>query len=444
MNKLVKYFLLFALLALVCGISFGTLAAVQFLFPEVIPSLAFFKTRPLHVSCVVAWIFLASSACIYSFVNSESGRPAFSAWLTRAHLLLFIAGGLIILASFALGYFGGREYWEFNPYLSLLVIATWLFFLFNFFQAVRKLPRPWPVYYWMWCTGVAFFLLTFIEANLWIFPFFGHHIVRDLTVQWKAYGALVGSWNMLVYGIAIYLAEKVSGNKALSHSKLAYAMYFLGFFNLLFGWAHHIYVVPCEKYIRVFSYAVSMTELIILFKIIRNARPTYETGMQHKRNLVYNFLFSSDLWIFLNLALALAISVPAINLYTHGTHVTVAHAMGSTIGINTFILLAAVVHIVQKEDGVIRLLPAKTIFRGMVLLNISLAIFWIFLIMAGVTRGLETLKGTLSFGSIQEKIEPYLLGFSMAGFGILLAVIVIAVPLLKNILIQLKTSKHGG
>ena len=34
-------------------------------------------------------------------------------------------------------------------------------------------------------------------------------------------------------------------------------------------------------------------------------------------------------------------SIPALNLYTHGTHVTVAHAMGTTIGINSMILFAA-------------------------------------------------------------------------------------------------------
>jgi nitric oxide reductase subunit B len=444
MNKLVKYFLLFSLVALVGGMLFGALASLQFLYPEVLPALAFFKTRPLHVSCVVGWIFLASSACVYRFVAGASERPLFSTMLTRMHLVFFVCGGLIIAFSFAWGSFGGREYWEFNPYLSVLVILTWLFFLFNFFRAIRQLPRPWPVYYWMWCTGVAFFLLTFLEANLWIFPFFGHHIVRDLTVQWKAYGALVGSWNMLVYGIAIYLAEQVSGNRTLAHGKLVFAMYFLGFFNLLFGWAHHIYVIPCEKYIRVISYAVSMTELIILFKIIRSARPTLQSGLAHKNRLVYSFLFSSDIWIFLNLALALAISVPAINMYTHGTHVTVAHAMGSTIGINTFILLGAVVHIVQKDSAGSNRLGRKTVFRGVALLNIALASFWVFLILAGVTRGIETIKGELAFRSIQDKLFPHLLGFALSGLGLLLAVLLIAIPLFKNLRTQINTLNNGS
>jgi nitric oxide reductase subunit B len=37
--------------------------------------------------------------------------------------------------------------------------------------------------------------------------------------------------------------------------------------------------------------------------------------------------------------LAIIISLPALNLITPGTHVTVGHAMGTTIGINGMILL---------------------------------------------------------------------------------------------------------
>ena len=93
-------------------------------------------------------------------------------------------------------------------------------------------------------------------------------MVRELSVQWKAYGALVGSWNMLVYGTAIFVAVKVSGDETLAVSKMAFGLYFLGLTNLIFGWAHHIYLVPSAPWIRHLSYLVSMTELFVLGKII--------------------------------------------------------------------------------------------------------------------------------------------------------------------------------
>ena len=42
-------------------------------------------------------------------------------------------------------------------------------------------------------------------------------------------------------------------------------------------------------------------------------------------------------------------SIPAFNLYTHGTQITVVHAMGTTIGINTMIVLAGVFYCLPDE-----------------------------------------------------------------------------------------------
>ena len=67
-----------------------------------------------------------------------------------------------------------------------------------------------------------------------------------------------------------------------------------------------------------------------------------------KNNLAYKFLISTDIWIFVNLFMALLISIPYINFFTHGTHITVAHSMGTTIGINTSILLSSMMFLPLK------------------------------------------------------------------------------------------------
>jgi len=246
---------------------------------------------------------------------------------------------------------------------------------------------------------------------------------------------------MLVYGIAIYLISKIKNDFSIAQSKLAFTMYFLGFFNLLFGWAHHIYVVPCPKYIRIISYLVSMTELLILFKIIWNARPTVTEGLKRKSNLVFNFLFSSDIWILLNLFLALLISIPAINVYTHGTHITIAHEMGCPIGIKTFIFLAPVTYIVAKySPQEEQPMGAKLIKSGIRGLNISLAVFWLCLIAAGINKGAYTTQPEVAHQTIIQEISPFLLGFALAGLGILVSLCLICLPLLKSLV---KHLNHG-
>ncbi len=103
---------------------------------------------------------------------------------------------------------------------------------------------------------------------------------------------------------------------------------------------------------------------------------------------------TADGWIFLNILLALLISIPALNVYTHGTHITVAHAMGSTIGINTMILLASCYYIVYdsaKNPAAAR--PVAAELWGWIVLNASLVLFWLMLIVAGIEKGLLVARG---------------------------------------------------
>lgn len=413
------FFIFLAIVSLLGGLFFGTISSFQFIFPDFFTTISFFKNRPLHVSLVVAWIFLSAVGGIYYYLPKYCNLPLFSRKMAVAHIALFLGTGILIIISYLLGKFGGREYWEFPVFLAIPIFISWILFSVNYFKTVFKKIGQWPVYLWMWATGVCFFLFTFTEAYLWVLPYFRDNLIRDLTVQWKAYGALVGSWNMLVYGTAIFIMERVKGDESIAKSKLAFMMYFLGLTNLMFGWAHHIYIVPTAPWIRYLSYAISMTELLILAKIIWNWKNSLQEAKKDYYFLPYRFIIASDLWIFLNLVLAILISIPAVNIFTHGTHITVAHAMGSTIGINTMILLSSVLFII---DDITKYKFSKTatgiIRSGFWITNFSLVIFWICLILAGAEKGRLIIENKLTFQAIMEKISPHLIVFASAGLGI--------------------------
>ena len=419
-------FILLGLLALGGSLVFGAVAALQFLNPDFLDVLSFRQTRPLHVSLALAWIFATAIGGIYYYLPKFCRLNLYSDRAARLHLWIFLGTGMAILAAYFAGKFGGREYWEFPVLFSLPIFLSWILFGVNYFKTVTRRRGPWPVYFWMWGTGIVFFFITFSETYLWLFPFFRDSMVRELTVQWKAYGALIGSWNMLVYGTAIFVMTKISGDDKLSRSKLAFGLYFLGLFNLMFGWAHHAYPVPSAPWIRNFAYLVSMTELFILGKIIWDWRRSVKTYRRHQHRYSYQFLYASDMWIFLNLVLALIMSVPAANLFTHGTHVTVAHAMGTTIGINTMILLASVFFIIEDRLGVnFAKTHATAVRTGFWLGNFSLAVFWTALIAAGLARG--TYTGD-SFQEMMQIVRPYLMLFAASGIGLLIGLLLVIAP----------------
>ncbi len=423
------YFILFAILALLGGVLFGIIGAFQFIFPGFFDWIPFIKCRPLHVSLVIAWIFLSAVGGIYYYLPRYCNVNLFSVKLQKIHLWVFILTGILVISSYLMGKFGGREYWEFPPVLAIPIILSWILFGFNYFKTVFTKTEPWPVYLWMWGTGIFFFLFTYLESNLWVFSYFRDHLVRDITVQWKSNGSMVGSWNMLVYGTAIFLMDRISNDNSISKSKLAFVMYFLGLTNLIFNWAHHIYIVPNAMWVRYIAYGISMTELLILGKIIWNWKRDLTKSLRDFHILSIRFIVASDVWILLNLILAILLSIPAINIFTHGTHLTVAHAMGSTIGINTMILIASCLYLIPDATNLqFSPLQSKIISVGFWIMNIILLFFWLALIFAGYSKGYLVVEDKLTFQEIMLHIRPYLTIIAITGIGIFGGIMMIFTP----------------
>ncbi len=330
-----------------------------------------------------------------------------------------------------MGNFGGREYWEFPPVFAIPLLISWSLLAIHFFRLLLKTSGKFPVFIWMWGTGLVFFILTYVEANLWLFPWFRENIVRDITVQWKANGAIVGSWNQIVYGTAFYLMTKISGDESVAFKWQSFFFYFLGLTNLIFNWGHHTYNLPAAGWIRTVSYAISMTEWIILINIMQSFKSKLSEAKKFANLVPYRFLLASEFWVFVNLILAILMSVPAINIYTHGTHITVAHAMGTTVGINSMILFASIFYIFSKQDDQFITKHKRSINIAFWVGNVSLVVFWIALIIAGIVKGYYTISQNLRFELTMQHVRLFLWVFAVAGVFVAASLALLSFILLK-------------
>lgn len=418
---------------LLVGLSIGILSALVYLFPDFLKTtLGFISLRPMHVSSAIFWILLGATGCIYNglrvYTNQNTGNN-----ISIIQWSLWIIAIIGVFFSYVTHQFGGREYWEFNPVWALPIALSWVLFLINFYSIVIKKIKRWPVYVWMWSTGIVFFLFTFTENYLWLFPYFRENYVIDTTIQWKVNGSLVGSWNQIIYGTAFFLMDRINGTGKIGKNKLAFAMFFLGLFNLMFNWGHHIYTLPTEKYIHYTGYLVSMTEWLFFVRILSGWKKSVNEIQRNYHYFPYRFLMASDIWVFLNMGQAILMSIPAINIYTHGTHVTVAHAMGTTIGINTMILLAACFEFLQPNKYS-EVKPARRINVAFWILQASLLLFWICLNAAGIKKGIWQLSEQQgSYHTMMEQLKPYFIGFTIGGAGLLFAFFILVLDLLKGI-----------
>ena len=436
MKKISFIFITLSLLALIVGAIFGTLAGIQYVKPDFLKEvLAFNRMRPFHVSTVISWIILCATGGIYYYLTQELKLNLFSKKLAAMHLILFILSAIAIYISFATGKMGGREYFAYAPIISIPILFGWVLFGINYFKTVAKQAKGWPIYLWMWGTGIAFMIFHLAETNFWLIPYFRENFIKDLAVQWKSYGSLAGCWNMLVYGTAIFLMSKIKNDGNLARGKKAFFFYFLGLTNLMLGWAHHTYIVPTQPWIRYLAYGISMTEWIVLISIILDWKRSLSQEKKKINNMSYKFLMATDFWIFVNLIVALLISIPYINLFTHGTHITVAHSMGTTIGINTTILLASVFFIANRENHTYITKYTKLFKIGYWIFNISLGVFWICLLLGGVEKSIWMYftENPSSFGEMQNSIQPYMYVFLFSGISLLTSFVLITFPVFRTL-----------
>ncbi len=430
-SQIGNIFLITALLILLMGLLFGVMAAHSYIIPDFWKNeLGFIALRPLHVSSVLFWILLGATGCVYNALY-DYGKQKLSGRLALLQWILWLVAIVGVFYAYFNGKFGGREYWEFDPVFALPIAVAWLLFIINFFITVKNI-RNWPVYIWMWMTGIVFFLFTFAENYLWLFPYFREHFISDTTIQWKVNGSLVGAWNQIIYGTAFYLMDKIGKDNKVGHSRIAFIMYFLGLFNLMFNWGHHIYTLPTDAYIRYTGYIVSMTEWIFFARIIYNWKKSVSEIQKNYHYFPYRFLMMSDVWIFLNMGQAILMSIPAINLYTHGTHVTVAHAMGTTIGINTMILFAACFEFIGNKCTTVRT-PNRWVQYAFWLTQFSLLIFWLSLNIIGFKKSIwQMSEQRVAFSTMMQGLSGWFYVFVYSGSAMLLSMGVIIFNLVRT------------
>lgn len=429
------YYIIVGLLSLMLCLLVGLISGIQYVVPDFVKEIfPFTVLRPLRTLFALSWIFMASLGGIFYYIQNGNVNPPIMKW----QFWIFSMTGVAICACYILRKFEGKEYLEFPHWFYFPILAGWILFGVCYFRVMWTSFRDWPVYHWMWGMGIVLMIYHFTEVHLWILPYFKEYYTQNLTMQWKAGGAYVGAWNMLVYDSSFYVIEKTSGNLDYSRSKTGFFFFFLGLLNVMFNWGHHVYPVPNAEWIRYVAYLISMTEWVILLRIIYLWKKDMSKKKKSQFSVSSKLMMLSDLWIFLNLFLALLISIPAINLFTHGTHITVAHSMGTIIGINTTILLSSVSYILQESRGMTERMQA-VILRGVKIFNISFVGFWVILIIMGVKRSQWIyFSEEMLFGAFQDSMHVLHIGFVIFGSGLLVGIYIVICQFIRHIISILK------
>jgi nitric oxide reductase subunit B len=310
------------------------------------------QLRPMHTAFASAWVFLGGVAVVHRWLQDYGGEPtAGDRWRLRVQIVSWSIAGMGILLTLAMGIGSGREYVGFHPIFSLFILVGWLCYAWNFFRVAGPGFFDRPLYLTMWGVGMLFFIFTFVEQHLYLLPGVFGNPLQDLQVQWKATGTLVGAFNLFVYGSIIYISERISRDRTYGHSKVAYGLFSIGLLNSFTNFAHHTYHLPQDHLVKWISFIVSMMEILILCRALYDLWGLVRTSTEGEFCAARGSFAASKYWSVFILFSAVLISIPPLNAIVHGTYAVTGHAMGATIGIDTMVLLGALIWILGEHVG---------------------------------------------------------------------------------------------
>jgi nitric oxide reductase subunit B len=107
--------------------------------------------------------------------------------------------------------------------------------------------------------------------------------------------------------------------------------------------------------------------------------------------------------------------------------------MGTTIGINTLILLSSIAYILEITNP-LGMRSQKNIQIGIKIFHSSFLLFWITLLLLGAKKGYWTFfNSTISFGKFQDSLHWIYTLFTLFGIGILIGLYMIVFEFLKKL-----------
>ena len=423
-----------ALACLLLSILVGALGALYYL-PPLAPfardlGVSLVELRPLHTTFASAWIFLGAVACVTYFLFETEGPTPAEKRRTKVQLVCWGMAGLGALVTLPFGITSGREYLGFSPLVSVLILAGWILFAITFFRRVG--PGFWarPVYVYMWGVGILYFIYTFIEGHAYLLPGMKQHPIADMQVQWKSCGTLVAAFNQMVYGSLIFVGEKITGDRRAGHSKTSFALFGVGLLNSFTNYAHHTYHLPQSHLVKWIAFVVSMLEIILLVLVFREV--TLMMGKKPRSSLHFktsvHFFELSKCWNVGLLTLALLISIPPLNALIHGTHVVMAHAMGSELAIDSYILIGVFAYILgsifPKREVLTDVIDSQRLRRTAHLLNAALVGLVLWLLVRGLAVGITRYLGQREPAWLDE--FPYVFAVLGIAVGVLLVQLVLS------------------
>jgi nitric oxide reductase subunit B len=332
---------------------FGLLAAAKYLGPDpLLNVLAFDKVKALHTNLLIFWVLTGFMGCAYYVIPEESRTEIHSERLAYWQLGLWSLLGVTIVVGYIFGWTAGNKLLE-QPFpLKVGIVVVMLMFMYNLLMTIRKGGRL-TTTEGVLTAGLVLAALLYLPALLQ----FHNYTVSIFYRWWTVHLWVEGVWEMIQAGLISYLLIRLSGIDREMMEKWLYVIIGLVFMAGILGTAHHYYWVGVPKYWLPIGGLFSALEPLALFGMATFAYYAMRrAGFAHPNKLALHWTIGSAVYTAFGAGLlGLAHTWPAVNKWTHGTHITTMHAhsafFGAYVMVNLALITFAMPHFTGRSEA---------------------------------------------------------------------------------------------
>ncbi len=339
----------------------GLVAAVDFVQPTFLfPTLPFSIVKILHIDGLIIWLLMGFMGAVYWFLPGELGRETEGVRLAEVLFWILCAAVAVVFLVFLVVQYGksdqlalwlinqGRKYVEAPRWAAIGVVLVMLVFAYNVVATALRARR---------ITGILAVmmidLIPLLALYLIAFPAIDNMSVDLYWWWWLVHMWVEATWEVLIGCIvALALMQLLNTPRRIVEIWL-YIEVGLVLGTGILGLGHHYFWIGTPSYWLGIGGLFSAFEPLPLLGMVIHA--IYDAGTQHMRTTnqpsLYwliaeafgNFL-GGGMWGFM-------MTLPQINLYSHGTQWTASHGHFAFWGAYACGVISVIYLALQKVRG---------------------------------------------------------------------------------------------
>ncbi|MBP7184982.1 MAG: cbb3-type cytochrome c oxidase subunit I [Saprospiraceae bacterium] len=403
-QKVAYWFFALSMLLLTLQIVYGFIMAFAHMGYDNLHAFIPFNTaRAVHTNLLVVWLLSGFMGAAYYIIPEEAENELVNIKLAYIQLITLALVGVVAIIGYHFNYWEGRKFLEIPRPLDWLVVANVLTFLgiilVTLFKGKKRTTTSLVL-----TMGLVFAALLYLPGIIW----FDNQTMDSFFRWWVVHLWVEGVWELIMGGILAFLLIKITGVDREVIEKWLYVIVGLTFISGILGTGHHYYYIGVGKIWLIVGGIFSAMEPLAFLGMALFAIAMYRKGeKKHPNKIALSWTLGTAIVSFVGAGLlGLAHTLPAVNMYTHGTLVTAMHGHLAFWGAYGMIVLAFISYSMPNLTGrkyydtTLGLLAFWLSNIGMLGMTVAFGV-------AGVAQVYLERKVGLEFGDVQKEIQVH-------------------------------------